>query len=136
MSTSPPPTFLTAAGERQTPYDVAAGEQRMWGAVILRAIADAAWVDAEPNGKPTEKISFLGWMTQRNTANRLRDEAAFWLSLDNVGFREVCANAGLDPVSVRRWAAKAMEASDDDKARWAAADISLHDMREAGELRD
>ena len=135
MTTTPTQQFLTANGERTAPHSTSEAEQRLWGAVILRAIADAVWVDGEPAGKPGQKISFYGRVVTRGAANRMRDEAAFWLTLDNSGFREVCSNAGLHPENVRRWAEKAMRASDDDKARWATADLSLHDLRTVSELR-
>lgn len=103
----------------------------MWGAVILRAIIDAVWVDPNPTGGLSEKVNFGGIITRRS-ANRLRDEAVFWLTLDNTGFKQVCEKAGLGPSVVRKCF---LGATDADKARWATADLSLHDLRPASELR-
>lgn len=114
-----------------TGYNVSDGEQRLWGAVILRAIVDAVWVDPNPTGPLTEKVNFGGIITRRS-ANRLRDEAVFWLTLPNVGFERACSNAGVRPSVVRK---AFLEATDDDKARWNTADLSLHDLRVPSELR-
>ena len=135
MSSVPNPDYLSTDGERSAPYDASAGERRLWVAVILRAFMDAIWIDPNPGGAPTEKIPVYGTWFQRNTANRLRDETIFWLTLDNARFRQVCEYAGLDPLTVRRWARRIINATDDEKARWASADLSLHDLRAAGELR-
>ena len=101
----------------------------------MRAIADSMWKDRHPTGKPTQKINFYGAMIHRLKANQLRDEAAFWLTLDNPDFRQVCAFCGLNPDHVRRLTRKATELNDADKERWAAADLSLRDLREDSELR-
>jgi hypothetical protein len=129
----PAAPYLASHAQRIEPSNVASDEQRLWGAVILRAIADAAWVDSNPTGGPSEKISFWGTRIRRQHANRLRDEAVFWFTFDSQNFRDVCANAGLEPDNVRRLARRAMEASDDEKARFASGtDVSLHDLRAAG----
>lgn len=130
------PEFLTGSSQRYEPPSATEAEQRMWGAVIVRAIADAVWVDSNPTGNLNEKINFGCTIIRRRSANRLRDEAVFWLTMDNRSFREKCSWAGVEPEKVRRWAMRAMESSHEDKARLAAqADLSLHDLREAGELR-
>lgn len=133
---TPAASFLSTFGQRTEPNNVADAAQRMWGAVILRAIADAVWVDPNPTGSVSEKISFWATVVRRGTANRMRDEAVFWFTLPNDNFREVCLHAGVDPDNVRRLAMRAMESSDEDKARLAAAaDLSLRDLRPPGELR-
>lgn len=133
----PAPAFLTSTGQRDAPPSVSEGEQRMWGAVILRAMADAIWVDANPTGPGGEKISFWATIVRRRTANRLRDEAVFWFTLDNPAFRQVCSYAGLEPAQVRKWAVRAMESNNEEqRARFAeAASLSLQDMRLPSELR-
>lgn len=132
----PAAPFLASHSQRTEPNDAAESAQRMWGAVIVRAIADAIWVDPNPAGSSSEKISFWATKMRRHQANRLRDEAVFWFTFDSQNFREVCSNAGIDPDTVRRLARRAMESSNEDKARLAAsADVSLHDLRIAGELR-
>lgn len=134
--TSPTAPFLASHGQRTDPSNVSEAAQRMWGAVILRAIVDAIWVDPNPNGDPSEKISFWSTRIRRMQANRLRDEAVFWFTFDSQHFRDVCANADLDPDNVRRLARRAMESSDEEKSRLAAsADVSLHDVRAISELR-
>lgn len=133
---TPTESNLASQAERVGPHSVSDSEQRMWGAVVLRAIADAVWCDKDPNGHHSKHVSFYGEMVRRSVANRLRDESVFWLTFDNRGFHEVCSAAGLEPSMVRRWAVKAMAGSDDDKARWATADLSLHELRPTGELRN
>ena len=123
--------YETSVSDPISPYNVADSEQRLWVAVILRAIVDAVWVDPNPTGPLSEKVNFCGIITRRS-ANRLRDEAVFWLTLDNVGFNQACEKAGLAPSVVRRCF---LEATDGDKARWNTADLSLHDLRSTSELR-
>lgn len=131
MTIAPATQLLTSYGSVTPSYNVADGEQRMWGAVILRAIVDAVWVDPEPTGRLSDKVNFNGIMMRR-AANRLRDEAVFWLTLDNHGFNRICDLAGVQPSVVRK---AFLHATDEDKARWAAADLSMHDLRSAGQLR-
>ena len=132
----PAAPYLTATGQRDAPHNISDGEQRMWGAVILRAIADAIWVDANPTGPGSEKISFWATFVRRRTDNRLRDEAVFWFTMDNPAFRQVCSHAGLEPSQVRKWAIRAMESNIEERARFAeAASLSLQDLRGASELR-
>jgi hypothetical protein len=132
----PAAPYLTSTGQRDAPHSVSDGEQRMWAAVILRAISDAVWVDANPTGPGSQKISFWNTIVRRRTANRLRDDAVFWFTMDNPAFREVCSYAGLEPSQVRKWALRAMEANNEERARVAeAASLSLQDLRGACELR-
>lgn len=132
MTDVPASQFLTSYAFARPSYNVADGEQRLWGAVILRAIVDAVWVDPDPTGSPSAHVNFNGIMARR-AANRLRDEAVFWLTLDNHGFKRICDLAGVNPSVVRK---AFLNATEEDKARWATADISMHDVRSTRQLRD
>ena len=111
------------------------GEERMWQAVILRALEDAIWVDKNPNGKRSQRISFNGLHLARATATRLRDDAVFWLCVDMKDFTDVCEKAGLQPHQVRRAATRLINSSPAEKAYWNANGFSLRDLQGDGEPR-
>lgn len=131
MTTTPTPEMLTSYGSGTPSYNVSDGEQRLWGAVILQAIVDAIWVDPDPTGPLSANVNFAG-SVRRRMANRLRDEAVFWLTLDNHGFNHICDLAGVRPSVVRK---VFLNATEEDKARWATADLSMHELRPASKLR-
>lgn len=110
-------------------------EQRIWQAVVLRALQDAVWVDPAPTRKG-KRVPFCGASMSRVTANRLRDEAAFWLLMDDRDFTMVCENAGLTPHLVRQGARLVMGASNEQKATWSANGFSLSDLWSASAPRD
>lgn len=111
-------------------------EQRIWRAVIMRALQDAIWTDRNPTGKRSERVSFFGAILARETATRMRDEAAFWILTNEKDFNAVCEMAGLTPAVVRRGAQRAMEASHEQKAYWTSNGFLLSDVWGDGELRN
>lgn len=116
-------------------YNPSYGEESLWVAVIAQAVADACWVDPYPLQSPSAWVMFMGSKIRRKKANRIRDEAIFWFTMDNADFRKVCEYAGLEPSKVRRWARRALDGSDEDKAKWAAAGLSVRGVQTARELR-
>ncbi len=110
-------------------------ETRLWQAVILRAIEDAIWVDPNPNGKRSERVSFNGAAIARLTATRLRDDAVFWLTMDKRDFVDVCEMAGIAPHQVRRAATRIINATPREKAYWNTHGFSLRDLQEPSEPR-
>jgi hypothetical protein len=105
-----------------------ADEPRLWQAVILRALQDAVWVDPNPEGRRGARVPFCGASIARVSAMRLRDEAAFWLLMDERDFTTVCENAGLLPSQVRDGARKILGASHEQKSIWSANGFSVSDL--------
>jgi hypothetical protein len=111
------------------------GTRRLWQAVLIRAIQDAMWVDRKPTNKLTGDVVFFSWAVSRQTANRMRDEAVFWLLVDNPDFAQVCDAAGVTPTVVRKGVQTMMEASDEQKLRWHANGFQVSDLWGAGDAR-
>lgn len=78
-------------------------DRRLWQSVILQAVADATG-----NGKD-------------NRARREKAEARAWLLYGDDDFRDVCANAGLCPDTVRREAERYIAEADAKPPRIIAA---------------
>lgn len=110
-------------------------DRRLWQAVLIRAMQDAIWIDQHPTGKPTGDVSWFGSRVARQTAYRMRDEAAFWLLTDNRDFVRVCDLAGLTPSVVRRGAQKMLEASDEQKSDWYKNGFQVSDLWSLGDTR-
>ncbi len=111
------------------------GTRRLWQAVLLRAIQDAMWVDRNPTRKLTGDVVFFSWAVSRQTANHMRDEAVFWLLVDNPDFAHVCDAAGMTPTVVRRGVQKMMEASDEQKIKWHTSGLQVSDLWGIGDAR-
>jgi hypothetical protein len=85
-------------------------EQRLWCAVIHRALMDAFMRDDDPQGPPSGMVRSYG--LQRQEVARMRDEAIVWLLMDTEGFYRTCDLAGLDWYAVRERARRLIERGD------------------------
>lgn len=111
------------------------GERQLWQAVIVRALEDAIWVDPNPQGGRSEKVSFNGAAVPRFSANRMRDDAMFWLCTNVRDFQFVCDLAGVQPHKVRAAATRMINATEAERAAWGARGISMFGVRPDGEPR-
>lgn len=111
------------------------GERQLWQAVILRAFEDAIWVDRNPTGPRSEKVSFNGLGCARITATKLRDDAVFWLCLDSRDFQMVCDLAGVQAHKVRAAATRLIGGTPEEKAHWNSRGFSLSELRGDGPPR-
>lgn len=110
-------------------HDSVEPEQRLWAAVIVRAITDALWRDENPNGSPRDFVTFFSQSIRRRQANQIRDEAIFWLTMPNATFADRCIRAGLDPDMVRSKVRKMLDGADTDtKAKALATSLSLQHL--------
>ena len=103
-------------------HDTISGEQRLWTAVIIRALTDALWRDDNPDGDLSAKVWFFGDGIRRRRANTIRDESIFWLTTPNRHFIDVCLMAGLEPDLVRVKAKELLDAAETDEEAKAITD--------------